>query len=593
MTKVGVIKFILFFFIAFSAQAQKVKYKDIFGLLSTKQYEQAEPFLKKYISDNDDDANAHLYMAIIYQEKSAKNDILKQTPLAVKNMDSAVFFYDKAYKLLTEKEIKKNKEYYQAYNRRDLRTGEFGVKLSDVQFDIEKKMEGLHERTDRIKMVKYYFTFADSLYKKSNAQYKSIQAEYPTEKLLFLKSDDTTLNELTSLVSRFDSTMKFFENYRASLQNMGNSGYNQMAQLVDINDYSKEGITLANFYDENLKLWDYKKWANVTKGIMVKEVIPMRDHLVSYDIELNKLREKLNTDSVSVRSDLTKLIDKMLYSQLKKFDDNPLPMHVFAMKIADLEYKSALLEHKAFRDSLNVRLQLSLAQEENRVVSKLDSVATLLSTMDLDAEADKYQHFINNTYSSTDILKSYIKAVKEYAGREAKKVDTRLIARRESLNWIHVDADSIPIMLEGKSSRFTPLVTENEKFTTGLFYPDTSSVNGYFYSITPSRLPDIKVKFPLAKDGFKPKLVSATHGIAYNSNDQIYYVLIYSDVKLKEKTPVTIAKIYRSDGLAWSNAYQLSFVPESIEYKSDTGELLVNNSEGQLSTIDKNGKLVK
>ena len=44
----------------------------------------------------------------------------------------------------------------------------------------------------------------------------------------------------------------------------------------------------------------------------------MRDLLVSYDVEINKLREKLNKDSVSVKNDLTKLIDKLLMEKLKK-----------------------------------------------------------------------------------------------------------------------------------------------------------------------------------------------------------------------------------------------------------------------------------
>jgi hypothetical protein len=128
MTKVGLIKFLLIIFVVPSLQAQKVKYKDIFGLLSSKQYEQAEPFLKKYLQENDDNPNAFLFMGIIYQEKSLKNDILKQLPIVVKNTDSAVYFFNKAKSTINEKEIKRNDEYYQAYTRRDLRTGEFGVK---------------------------------------------------------------------------------------------------------------------------------------------------------------------------------------------------------------------------------------------------------------------------------------------------------------------------------------------------------------------------------------------------------------------------------------------------------------------------------
>src|SRR5687767_8799722 len=216
MTKITLIQFLLLSFIVSTSFGQKLKYKDIFGLLSTKRYEEAEPFLKRYLKETNDNPNAFLYMGIIYQEKSAKDDVLKQTTRAIANMDSAIFFYDKAYKSITEKELKRNDEFYQAYNRRDLRTGEFGVKLSDVQFDLEKKMEGLRERIDRVKMVKHYFTRADTLYQKSNELFKSLQASYPEERSFYLQADEATLKKLTALSVRFDSCVKVFENYRSS-----------------------------------------------------------------------------------------------------------------------------------------------------------------------------------------------------------------------------------------------------------------------------------------------------------------------------------------------------------------------------------------
>src|SRR5687767_14514428 len=100
MTKVAPNSFILVMLlcISFASQAQKVKYKDIFGLLSTKQYESAEPFLKKYLKENDDNPNAFLYMGITFHEKAGKIDVLKQTPKMLSYFDSAILFYDKAYK---------------------------------------------------------------------------------------------------------------------------------------------------------------------------------------------------------------------------------------------------------------------------------------------------------------------------------------------------------------------------------------------------------------------------------------------------------------------------------------------------------------
>jgi hypothetical protein len=593
MTKFGFVWFLALLLAVQAAYGQKVKYKDIFALLSTKQYETAEPFLKRYLKENDDNPNAYLFMGLIFQEKSTKTDILKQTPVALAYMDSSIRFFDQAYKLIDEREVRKNKEYYQSYNRRDLRTGEFGVKLSDIQFDIEKRKEGLRERIDKVKMVKHYFSLADSLYKKSHALYGALHNSFSTERQLYLRAQDSTLKDLGTLTLRFDSCVKAFEHYKTSSSNLGKTGYNQTLGLKEIDDYVKDGLSQADFYQDELAVWDYKKFAEKSRGVIEKEILPMREHLISYDIEINKLRDKLNTDSISVRNDLTKLIDKLLYDQLRKFDPDPLPMEVFSLKTADLEYRSTLLENKPMKDSANVHLQMTMINGEQRLLSKLDSIASKLSSENLDEKALDYNHFIVNTYSNTVVLKSYVNALKEYAERQKREKNEERSFRLKALDWIVDGQDSIPLGADLSSNRFKPLFTSMEKYTIGLNLTDSMNANGYFYTITPARKPEVKVMFPVDKTSFRPKTLPGTKGLSYaDAAGQLYFVLLYSNQPSKEKYPVTLAKIYRSDGLAWSHNYQLAFLPKEIVLKQDTGEVTLKN-ESQQIVIDKNGKVMK
>jgi hypothetical protein len=595
MTKTGFIRFIVIMcFSVSAAYGQKVKYKDLFGLLSSKQYEQAEPFLKRYLKDNDDNPNAFLYMGIIFQEKANKNDLLKQTNFALANMDSAIIFYDKAYKTITEKEVKRNDEYYQVYNRRDLRTGEFGVKLSDIQFDLEKKKEGLRERIDKIKMVKYYFDLADSLYRKSTVLFRSIQDAYPGEKEFYLRSDENTIKNLATLSARFDSCTKAFDNYKSSVTLLGKIGYNQTLTLNDITDFKKQGTSLVDFYQEDLQGWNYKKFADNAKNIIEKEIIPMRDNLVTYDIEINKLREKLNQDSISVKSDLTRLIDQLLFTQLKKFDNDPLPMNIFNLKIADLEYRSSLLEDKPLRDSADVRLQLNIVDKEIEQLNKLSELAEKLMAKDLEQDIQNYAYFITNTYSNSIVLSSYIKAIKEFTEREKRKKSDALAIRKESMNWLLNAQDSIPLVSGKDRSKFKPLSVVEDKFTTGLMYSDSLSATGYFYNITPSHIPSIKVNFPVDKPSFKMARLPYIKTLIYSdAGGQIYFVLFYSERATREnKYPATLAKIYQSDGLAWHFNYNLAFVPKELSFRTDTSELVVKGETSQ-NVIDKNGKLLK
>lgn len=592
MTKITLIQFLLLSLVVSSAMGQKVKYKDIFNLLSTKRYEEAEPFLKRYLKETDDNPNALLYMGIIYQEKSAKDDVLRQTDRAIAHMDSAISFYDKAYKSITEKELKRNDEFYQAYNRRDLRTGEFGVKLSDVQFDLEKKMEGLRERIERVKMVKHYFSLADTLYQRCTELFASIKKSYPTEQSLYLQADENLLKRLTALAVRFDSCVKTFENYRSSATTIGRTGYNQALSLKEINHYETDGTSAANFFLDDVEVWNYKKFADQVKLSAQKDIFPMREMLVSYDVEINKLREKLNTDSTSVKNELTKLIDKLLLEKLRKYDKDPFPMDVFTLKISDLEYRSTLLEHKPHRDSSDIRYRKSLLDLEFKYLNRLDSIAGKMMGQDIDREAADYAHFVSSAYSNTVVLKSYIKALKEYADREKRKKNAALEAVQNALRWIIAEGDSIPATKDVASTAYKPLVIEDEKYSAGLHYTDSLEVSGYFATIVPSRLVDVKVIFPVDKPNFKLTDLDSIKGlVSSDAGGHLYFVLLYNEKKTADdKIAATVAKIYRSDGLAWSTNYLLSFVPTEISFKSETSELMLKG-DSQQSTLDKNGKL--
>lgn len=598
MRKVALLKVFVLLLISVTVSygQKKVKYKDIFELLNTKQYEQAESFLKDYLKENDDNPNAFLFMGLIYQEKAQKDDVLKQTKLVIAHMDSSIYWLSKAYKTITEKEVKRNDEWYQAYNRRDLRTGEFGVKLADVQFDLEKRMQGLREKIDRVKMVKHFFKLSDSLYRKSNVLYQHITARFPGEREFYLRSDSATVANLSALITRYDSCVKAFDQYKSSISTIGKIGYNQVLVKNDIKKFRTDGESPADFYQPEIQIWDYKTFATNAREAIVKDVFPIREHLITYDIEINKLREKLNVDSVSVASDLTRLIDRLLMEQLKKYDSSPLPMDVFSVKIADLTYRSLLIENKGLRDSSDVHFRRTLLFRELKSATALDSLATRLMNRDIDKDADNYVYFISNTYSNTTVLKSYIKVMKEFAEREKVEKTTALHSQDDAMQWMVISADSIPLFTDKRimaNAKFRPLTIVNERYTTGIKFADSLNSSGYFYSITPSRVPDIKVSFPLDKKNFKASQFSNAKGLTYSdAGGQIFFVLVFLEKSRDNKYPATLAKIYRSDGLAWSTNYNLTFVPREIGFRSETGELVIK-SDNMESVIDKNGKFLR
>ncbi len=582
-----------------SALAQKVKYKDLFILLNAKKYDEAEPFLKKYLKDNDDNPNAYLFMGSILQDKAVKSDILLQTDVMLKTMDSAIFFYNKALQMMTEREINRNEEYYEAYSRRNQRTGKFEITLSDVKFDLEKRMQGLNDKKQRIKTLVDQFHSSQSAYLKVNNAFVSIQDKFSNLKEFYLRSDDKTKDDLRNIISRYDTFLIAFNDYKSTAKLLGKTGYNQVLDQSDIVDFKRDGTSLADFTKDDLKIWDYKRWAMQNLDVIEREVKPVLESLISVDAEINKLREKLIKDSVSVKSELGQMNNKLQASDLKKYDADPLPFAIFDMKISELEYSSTLIENKALKQASDVTKRLAGLKLELASVRKIDSLSVNLLKRNMDAEAENYAHFVTNAYGTLGVLKSLVKATNEYAVREKLKKEEEWEATMQSLKWLLDDKDSIPLFSDAlqHNYKFKPLVIVTEDHTAGLVFND-STANGYFYTITSSRLRDVKANFPVDKNVFTLRNLPVVKGMsATDGKGQVYFVLLYSESTVDSKFQATIAKIYRTDGLAWSTNYSLDMPPSELLYNADTGELSIKISnpsgENKIVVLDKTGKVVQ
>jgi hypothetical protein len=312
---------------------------------------------------------------------------------------------------------------------------------------------------------------------------------------------------------------------------------------------------------------------------------------------INKLREKLVKDSVSVAKDVTELMDKLLNSNLKKFDNDPLPMAVFGLKISELEYSSTVIANKPLKDSANVNLLLHCLELEFEALHKMDSLANKLTERHMETDEKNYRHFIMNAYGSLAVLKSYVRTTRDYAVREKLQKEKEWEATIQALKWIVDGTDSIPLFSEALelNHKFKPIVIAEDDHTAGITFTDLNP-SGYFYTITNSHLPDVKAYFPVDKKSFTMPNLTITKGLSsHDGKGQVYFVLFFSESKQGDKFPVTLAKIYRSDGLAWSNNYSFDMLPSELLYKADTGELLIKISnpsgDSNVIVVDKNGKI--
>ncbi len=585
--------FFLLFVVAFLpgvAFGQKVKYKDLLVLLNAKQYEQAKPFLKKYLTEEDDNPSAYLFMGIIYQEEALKDDVLKQSDLLVTHVDSAVFFYNKCLPKLTDKEIKKNDENYLMYTRRDLRTGEFGIKLSDIQLDLETRTKSLYERRDRVMALKKYFQEMEGQYNRANEQFKNIQSRYGTRNELFLQSDDNLILELENLSSTFDSSQVSFKNYKSTLQALGKTGYNPVVDLMEIKDMKKEGSSGADFMADDLKLWNYGEWAKKSSTLIRDEVYALRKEIIAFDSEINKLRDKIKKDSVTVP--VNELKSHPVFEELKKWDTDPMPASLFRMKIAELAYSSELVEEASLKGESNISKKISLIKDQQALLLSLDSLATMMVNRDWEKDAVNYKNFITSAYGTVAVVKNLSKSTLDFARREAVTKKKELEENLSLLKWVISDADSIPLFKDvPEESKFKPLVIA-ETHTAGVKQLDTLMV-GYFYTVTPSRTADLKVNFPVDSVSISKRDLPLIKGLSLSVTDQLYYILFYSESKIDGKIPITLAKISRVAGLEWSSVFQTELTPVDLKFATSSGELSIktsgNDGNSKMVVLDKTG----
>jgi hypothetical protein len=586
----------LFLLVSATVFAQKIKYKDLFVLLDSKQYKDAEPFLVKYLKENDDNPNAYLFMAFILQDKCMAADVLKESDLIAQRADSAIMYYDKAKLGITEKEIKRNDEYYQSYSRRDQRTGEFGIKLSDIQLDIDNRTAELKMRKDKVRTLRSQFVAWERLYQSGSAAFKAVQESSPGEKEFLLQSDQKTIDALKAIQLIYDSCTLMFNAYKTTLASMGKTNYNQNFNARKIEKFKEDGQGLPDFYVDDLKVWNFGEWCARELHEITNEVQPFREKLVAYDVEINKLFDKVRKDSSSVTKEIPPVEQKIKVNPVARFEAAPMPLMLFRMKLEELKFASGHIDNKKLRDSASLAVRVHAFKGELKTLKVLDSIAGVLAAKDIEKETANYQHFVTNAYGSTKVLKSLITSTKEFSEHEKHKREDVIAALERSMNWLVIDKDSVSLgTVKQKRPNHFPLAITGDRYVSGLKYGADSVATGFFYTITPSRVPDVKVSFTVDKASFGKRNLPLTKClVASNEEGTLYYSLIYSETKAGDKFPVTIARITKPEGLVWTTNYKFEYLPSELILAHDTGELSVKitapGGESKLITLDKNGK---
>jgi hypothetical protein len=416
---------------ATAAPAQKVKYKDLFPLLAAKDYEKSEKYLRLFITQNPEHANANLNMAYFHNYKMAESDMLKDTDTYLTYGDSALTYYTKAYAYIDEKEVKKNDDFYQDFYRRDLRTGKYGVKLGDVQLDTETRMEELKLLLENVGTIANHFNSFIHGYDTASHLYSSFTLKYESFPLFLFNSTQTDVQKMNEIGAFYAQAVIDFESYKKAISVLETTpSYDQTLEIMDIEEIAQP--VSPDYYATKVVLYNFGAWSENYGALISETMIPLSERMIGYNADLDELMKEAKNGKNTMEA-LNNFKQGAAFEVLKEYDMSPMPLSLFDFKEKGIEYYSKESEKaiaKAY-DSLNYAYRKMLYDDAIERLEVVGEAYGTLQDQDFDEAEKLYGKFITAAYENKDGL---VLSVAEMA-TSLEAETARILTQMDSIKW--------------------------------------------------------------------------------------------------------------------------------------------------------------
>lgn len=436
---------------------KKVKYKDLYVLLRAKNYEVASGFLHSFLAEETDHPNANYQMGLMLENKLSELDLLKETEAITSRADSAILYFDKAKGLITEKDVKKHDDdYYELFKRRNLRTGKFEVILSDVQLDIEQRVEALNKLKNEVSDVKIRFSKAIDFYAKAQSQYGSIKSKYGDELTLAIGATDSTLSDLQQLGSNYDSALFNLKAYKSARKEFeGDKFEDIIINKKALEGFSDEGLTEPDFYSRKIDMYDFYTWS-ANQQTIIKSKREFVNNLIKFDESLEKMAEDIERDSVDLSGEIFGMVTSPVLKELKMVDYDSWLMPMYQYKIGLLNLNSVWMGwHLNMADTVNVGAQLDYAKKIRSQVEGVVKLEKGLEGLDAEAFIRRYHVFVENRFGTIDNLNAFVTRQEEIVASEVAEINRLDSILSERDKWAIWGEDSIRLFMDiGDTGRY-------------------------------------------------------------------------------------------------------------------------------------------
>lgn len=557
---------------AISASAQKIKYKELFPLLNDKKYEEAAPTLAQYLSDpkNSEDANANLQMGLMLEYHFLRYDIISDSSRLYTSGDSAVAFLEKAKGLINEKELKKRDEYYQDFFRRDLRTGEFGIKVSDVHLDIEKKLTAIN---DRVALVKDLHQSAKGVRKNDAAArdvYRSIVADFENRHQMLLQVSEAQMEQLENLEQVGAASKGQADALEKLGKKLSAGGYYQEVELRSIEQYGVDGQEELASEAGQVALWDYEEWARNAQSEITGAVALFKSMMVKHLQSLAQQEAQLN-EGVDVE---IPPFSNELISQFQQYDPSSrtqklleaMGMHMQLRKLLDTAVNVTL------KDSSQVGAQLRIYTEGADLSSTLSKHMASLREADWSVEKQSYPAFFEAMAATYGLPAEYVQNTMSSVDSKKEIAETAVAFWQERDQWGVVEDRKVALYTQTESEPESDILTlrvlldsEQEKVVYGI---DLQSERGFVSSFGVDRTLQWTHDFELPGMEYATFQQDTLPTVVGNNS---FYIFAPS----KEEENLAVVSVAKDGVLKWKNLITVSKKPLSFQFDDLTQELTI------------------
>ncbi len=453
---------ILFVFISASSFSQN-EFKQLYESLSVNDRFSNLFNLRDYQGKYPGHAITYYLTGKIYEQYMRETNPLFLFNFVDLNHREAITNYNLAKLKIDEKQARHDREYYGDI---EIITDKKKAGLTDVLYELEVRLDETDKYFQAAKSAHDNYYKCIRKYNECLYVYRDIVEGFPNYKDLYLLADESLRRGILNIKLNFDSSLVFFETYRASCEKLQHILKVNEYKLNPIITYRLEGLVEADFTRPVVELWDFSTWAENFLGVLDGDIKLIKEGIFENDISLDKQIDKLRNEEY-YSDEMQYFIPSDKFKNLiGKYDYSSLCNKVFNYKSTKVEY---MVKTRATindpRDTVGEFLinRLRYFKDLAFMKEELNHEADLLKMSISIDDIGKYFQFFETRYRGMDGLKRWC---------EVEKYDNDNVFLKNLLNLKEF------INRENQKFAYEDSIVEwkKKKLAFGIQHPDISSL---------------------------------------------------------------------------------------------------------------------